>query len=418
MTKLVVKKSGPLHGEVIISGAKNSVLKLMCASILAEEKCVIENVPNIEDVKVLSDILRSLGMSVTELNNGIIEILPAKELKTDPPHELVQKMRASILTLGPLVAKTGTARIAQPGGCQIGERKIDLHVKGLTALGAEIKQTHGYVEGTADRLVGASIYLDSPSMGATENIMMAAVLAEGVTTIENPAKEPEIIDLANFLNKLGANVRGAGTDTIRIKGVEKLGGAVHSVLSDRIEAGSFMVMAAVTGGDVLIKNVMPNHLKPITAKLIESGAEVEVFDEEIRVKSNGKLKSVDVRTLPFPGFPTDMQAQFMTLLSVSEGVGTITETIFENRFMHATELGLMGANIRVEGHSAFVQGGAALEGAHVRATDLRAGAALVIAALVADGPTTIHDVYHIDRGYDKFEEKLTNLGIDIQRIEE
>ncbi len=276
LTKLVVKKSGPLHGEVVISGAKNSVLKLMCASILAEEKCVIENVPNIEDVKVLSDILRSLGMIVEEVETGIIEIIPAKVLKTEPPHELVQKMRASILTLGPLVAKTGTARIAQPGGCQIGERKIDLHVKGLTALGAEIKQTHGCVEGTATRLVGSSIYLDSPSMGATENIMMAAVLAEGVTTIENPAKEPEIIDLANFLNKLGANVKGAGTDTIRIKGVDKLGGAVHSVLSDRIEAGSFMVMAAVTGGDVLIKNVMPNHLKPITAKLIESGAEVKI----------------------------------------------------------------------------------------------------------------------------------------------
>jgi len=325
-------------------------------------------------------------------------------------------MRASIVTMGPLLAKAGKARLAQPGGCAIGERKIDLHLKGFAALGVEIKQTHGCVEGIADKLVGSTIYLDFPSVGATENIMMAAVLAEGVTIIENPAKEPELTDLANFLNKLGANVKGAGTDTIRIKGVERLGGAVHSVLPDRIEAGTYMVAAAVAGGDVMVRNVMPNHLKAIVAKLQESGADVEVLDEDIHVKSTGKLTSIDIKTLPFPGFPTDMQAQFMALISVAEGVGTITETIFENRFMHATEFSLMGADIKVEGHSAIVQGGSSLEGANVKATDLRAGAALVIAALVADGPTTIHNIYHIDRGYDLFEEKLTGLGVDITRV--
>ncbi|MBI9014582.1 MAG: UDP-N-acetylglucosamine 1-carboxyvinyltransferase [Clostridiales bacterium] len=416
MDKLVVRKSGPLMGEVVISGAKNSVLKLMAASILANDVCVIENVPNLQDVRVMAEILVALGMKVEWTKRNELTITPAEELLTEPPYDLVQKMRASIVTMGPLLAKAGKARLAQPGGCAIGERKIDLHLKGFAALGVEIKQSHGCVEGIADKLVGSTIYLDFPSVGATENIMMAAVLAEGVTIIENPAKEPELTDLANFLNKLGANVKGAGTDTIRIKGVERLGGAVHSVLPDRIEAGTYMVAAAVAGGDVLVRNVMPNHLKAIVAKLQESGAEIEVFDEDVRVKSTGKLNSIDIKTLPFPGFPTDMQAQFMALISVAEGVGTITETIFENRFMHATEFSLMGADIKVEGHSAIVQGGSSLEGANVKATDLRAGAALVIAALVADGPTTIHNIYHIDRGYDLFEEKLKGLGVDITRV--
>lgn len=416
MDKLVVHKSGPLNGEVVISGAKNSVLKLMAASILADEECIIENVPNLEDVKVMAEILRALGLSVEWVNQDTLKITPAVELLSEPPYELVQRMRASIVTMGPLLGKMGTARLAQPGGCAIGERKIDLHLKGFAALGANVKQTHGCVEATADRLVGSTIYLDFPSVGATENIMMAAVLAEGVTIIENPAKEPELIDLANFLNKLGASVKGAGTDAIRIKGVTKLGGAKHSVLPDRIEAGTFMVAAAITGGNVLVKNIMPNHLKAISAKLIESGAKVEIFDEEIRVQATHPLKAVDITTLPFPGFPTDMQAQFMALNAVAEGVSTMTETIFENRFMHATELSLMGANVKVEGHSAIVQGGSLLEGANVKATDLRAGAALVLAGLVADGPTTIHNIYHIDRGYDLFEEKLTKLGVQIERI--
>jgi len=411
-----VRKSGPLKGEVKISGAKNSVLKLMAASILAEEKCIIENVPNLQDVRVMADILRALGMGVEWIEEDTLEIIPAETLLTEPPYELVQKMRASIVTMGPLLGRTGKARLAQPGGCAIGERKIDLHLKGFTALSADVKQTHGCVEAVADKLVGSTIYLDFPSVGATENIMMAAVLAEGVTIIENPAKEPELIDLANFLNKLGANVKGAGTDAIRIRGVERLGGATHSVLPDRIEAGTFMVAAAITAGDVLVKNIMPNHLKAITAKLIESGADVEVFDEEIRVKATYPLKAVDIKTMPFPGFPTDMQAQFMALNAISDGVSTMTETIFENRFMHATELSLMGANVKVEGHSAIVQGGAPLEGANVKATDLRAGAALVLAGLVADGPTTVHNIYHIDRGYDLFEEKLTKLGVNIERV--
>lgn len=411
-----MRKNGPLKGEVIISGAKNSVLKLMAASILADDVCVIENVPNLQDVRVMADILIALGLKVKWSKKNELTITPAVELLTEPPYELVQQMRASIVTMGPLLAKAGKARLAQPGGCAIGERKIDLHLKGFAALGVEIKQTHGCVEGIADQMVGATIYLDFPSVGATENIMMAAVLAEGVTIIENPAKEPELTDLANFLNKLGANVKGAGTDTIRIKGVKKLGGCVHSVLPDRIEAGTYMVAAAVAGGDILVKNVMPSHLKAIVAKLQESGVEIEVFDEDIHVKSTGKLVSIDIKTLPFPGFPTDMQAQFMALNSIAIGVATMTETIFENRFMHATEFSLMGANIKVEGHSAIVQGGTLLEGANVKATDLRAGAALVIAALVADGPTTIHNVYHIDRGYDLFEEKLTGLGVDIRRV--
>lgn len=416
MDKLVVHKSGPLKGEVVISGAKNSVLKLMAASILAEDVCIIENVPNLQDVRVMADILVALGMDVTWSKENELTIEPAKELLTEPPYELVQRMRASIVTMGPLLGRAGKARLAQPGGCAIGERKIDLHLKGFAALGVDVKQTHGCVEGSADKLVGDTIYLDFPSVGATENIMMAAVLAEGVTTIENAAKEPELTDLANFLNKLGANVKGAGTDTIKIKGVAKLGGARHSVLPDRIEAGTYMVAAAVAGGDVMVKNVMPNHLKAIVAKLQESGAEVEVFDEDIHVKSSGQLNSIDIKTLPFPGFPTDMQAQFMALNSIADGVGTITETIFENRFMHATEFSLMGAQIKVEGHSAIIQGGSKLEGANVKATDLRAGAALVIAALVADGPTTIHNIYHIDRGYDKFEKKLTGLGVNIERV--
>lgn len=416
MDKLVVHKSGPLNGEVIISGAKNSVLKLMAASILAEDVCIIENVPNLQDVRVMAEILRALGMKVDWSKRNELTIAPAENLITEPPYELVQRMRASIVTMGPLLGKAGSARLAQPGGCAIGERKIDLHLKGFAALGVDIKQTHGCVEGTAEKLVGDTIYLDFPSVGATENIMMAAVKAEGVTVIENAAKEPELTDLANFLNKIGANVKGAGTDTIRIRGVEKLHGCTHSVLPDRIEAGTFMVAAAVAGGDVMVKNVMPNHLKSIIAKLQESGVELEVFDDSIHVKSDGNLKSVDIKTLPFPGFPTDLQAQFMALNTIAEGVGTITETIFENRFMHASEFSIMGADIKVEGHSAIIQGGANLEGANVKATDLRAGAALVIAALVADGPTSVHNIYHIDRGYDLFEEKLTGLGVKIERV--
>lgn len=416
MDKLVVHKSAPLHGEVVISGAKNSVLKLMAASIMAEDTCIIENVPNLQDVRVMAEILRALGMNVEWSKRNELTIIPAEELLTEPPYDLVQRMRASIVTMGPLLGRTGKARLAQPGGCAIGERKIDLHLKGFAALGVDVKQTHGCVEGTADKLIGGTIYLDFPSVGATENIMMAACLAEGVTVIENAAKEPELTDLANFLNKLGANVKGAGTDTIRIKGVKRLGGTRHSVLPDRIEAGTYMVAAAVAGGDVMVKNVMPNHLKSIVAKLQEAGAEVEVFDEDIHVKSTGKLQAIDIKTMPFPGFPTDMQAQFMALNAMAEGVSTITETIFENRFMHATEFALMGADIKLEGHSAIVQGNSDLEGANVKATDLRAGAALVIAALVADGPTTIHNIYHIDRGYDLFEEKLTGIGVKIERI--
>ncbi len=418
MEKLVIQKSRNLNGDVTIGGAKNSVLKLMAASILAEEKCIIHNVPDLQDVRVMVDILKDIGMEVSwDKKEHVLDIIPAKEINSKPDYELVQRMRASIVTMGPLLARTKKAILAQPGGCAIGERKIDLHVKGMTALGAEVTHTHGYVVAEAEKLVGSTIYLDFPSVGATENIMMAAVLAEGVTVIENCAKEPEITDLANFLNSLGAQVKGAGTDTIRVTGVEKLGGTEHSVLPDRIEAGTYMVAAAVAGGDVKIKNIMPNHLKSITAKLIEAGVDVKVFDDSIEIKSDGNLHSVDIKTLPYPGFPTDLQAPFMALNIVADGVATITETIFENRFMHATEFTIMGADIKVEGHSAIIQGTKDIEGANVKATDLRAGAALVIAALVADGETRVHNIYHIDRGYADFEEKLRNIGVDIKRVE-
>lgn len=320
--------------------------------------------------------------------------------------------------MGPLLAKNGVARISMPGGCAIGARPIDLHLKGFAALGAEIELGHGFVEAKAEKLVGATIYLDFPSVGATENIMMAATLAEGTTIIENAAEEPEIIDLANFLNKLGANVKGAGTDTIRILGVKELGSTIHAVIPDRIETGTYMIAAAMTRGNLMIENVVPSHLKPIIAKLRECGVEIEEGDDYLRVDGKNRLDSVDITTLPYPGFPTDLQAQFMSLLTITEGTGIVSETVFENRFMHVSELNRMGANIKIEGHSAVVQGRGNLQGAQVKATDLRAGAALILAGLVADGITEIGDIYHIDRGYVEIEQKLRDVGANIRRVEE
>ncbi|MDF2545669.1 MAG: UDP-N-acetylglucosamine 1-carboxyvinyltransferase [Anaerosolibacter sp.] len=417
MAKIIVEKSAPLKGTVKVSGAKNSVLPIIAASLLAQENCVLEDIPGLKDVEVICDVLGALGAKVNSNHKGIIEINASKLHDIEAPYELIRKMRASFLVMGPLLARKGKARIALPGGCAIGTRPIDLHLKGFQALGAKIELGHGYVEASADRLIGSKVYLDFPSVGATENIMMAATMAEGTTIIENVAEEPEIVDLANFLNSIGAKIKGAGTDTIKIQGVKELGGSRHTVIPDRIEAGTFMIAAAITGGDVTVLNALPDHLKPITAKLRECGMTIDEFDDNIRVRANGKSLSTDIKTLPYPGFPTDMQAQFMSLLTVAQGTSVVIETVFENRFMHVDELKRMGANIKIEGRSAVVQGVDRLQGAQVKATDLRAGAALILAGMVADGPTEISDIYHVDRGYVEIEEKLRALGAKIQRTE-
>jgi len=412
-----VEKSPPLKGNVRVSGAKNSALPILAASLLGTEDIILEDVPNLKDVDVICEVLTSLGAKVERYEEGKIKINSVNIDKYETPYELMSKMRASFLVMGPLLTRIGKAKTSLPGGCAIGTRPIDLHLKGFRALGANIDVDHGYVEAFADKLIGDRIYLDFPSVGATENIMMAAVLAEGETTIDNAAMEPEIVDLANFLNKLGGNVKGAGTSTIRIKGVDNLKGTVHSVIPDRIEAGTFMVASAITGGDVIIENVIPNHIKPIIAKLREVGCDVYENGDKVRVVGNTKIKAVDVKTLPYPGFPTDMQAQFMALMSIADGTSVIIETVFENRFMHVDELKRMGADIKIDGRSAIIQGVNSLMSAPVKATDLRAGAALILAGLVADGKTEIDNVYHIDRGYDHIEDKFSQLGGKIYRIE-
>lgn len=418
MAKILVEKSGPLNGTIKINGAKNAVLPILAATLLASDTCTLEEIPSLRDVSVMGELLTALGAKVTPLTDGRMTVDPSAGILSEAPYELIQKMRASFFVMGPLLAKNGIARISMPGGCAIGARPIDLHLKGFAALGAEIKLGHGFVEAKADKLVGATIYLDFPSVGATENIMMAATLAEGTTIIENAAEEPEIIDLANFLNKLGANVKGAGTDTIRILGVKELGSTTHTVIPDRIETGTYMIAAAMTRGNLMIENVVPSHLKPIIAKLRECGVEIEEGDDYLRVDGKNRLDSVDITTLPYPGFPTDLQAQFMSLLTITEGTGIVSETVFENRFMHVSELNRMGANIKIEGHSAVVQGRGNLQGAQVKATDLRAGAALILAGLVADGVTEIGDIYHIDRGYVEIEKKLRGVGANIRRVED
>jgi UDP-N-acetylglucosamine 1-carboxyvinyltransferase len=419
LAKLIVEKSGPLKGKVRINGAKNSVLKLMAASILSEAPCYIESVPDLLDVEVMNTLLESLGLTVQyNRSEESLIIHPAEDLKCEAPYEIIQKMRASFLVMGPLLAKKGIAKVSMPGGCAIGARPIDLHLKGFQALGAEVTLGHGYIEAKADNgLVGNEIYLDFPSVGATENIMMAATMAKGQTMIQNAAKEPEIIDLANFLNEMGANVKGAGTDTIRINGVDHMKGAKHQTIPDRIITATYMIAAAMTGGDVTIENVVSSHVKPISAKLREMGVTIEDEDDVIRVIGTDELKAVDITTLPYPGFPTDAQAQFMALLSIAEGTSVINETVFENRFGHVAEINRMGANVKIEGHSAVIQGVKQLQGAQVKATDLRAGAALVLAGMVSEGVTEIDDIYHIDRGYPQIEKDLVSLGAHIRRVE-
>lgn len=417
MGKIVVEKSPPLKGTVRISGAKNSALPILAASLLSTEDVVLEDVPNLKDVDVFCEVLALLGADVEKYGGGKIKINSANMNSYETPYELMSKMRASFLVMGPLLTRLGKAKTSLPGGCAIGTRPIDLHLKGFRALGAKIDVDHGYVGAFGDHLKGDRIYLDFPSVGATENIMMAAVLAEGETIIDNAAMEPEIVDLANFLNKMGADISGAGTSSIRIRGVEKLRGATHSIIPDRIEAGTFMVASAITGGDIIIENVIPSHIKPAIAKLREIGCEIWENGDKIRVIGTADRKAVDIKTLPYPGFPTDMQAQFMSLMSVTEGTSVIIETVFENRFMHVDELKRMGANIKIDGRSAIVQGVSSLTSAPVKATDLRAGAALILAGLVADGKTTIDNIYHIDRGYDGIENKLSKLGAKIYREE-
>lgn len=422
MAKFLVQKSGPLNGEVVISGAKNAVLPLMAATILSEEECVISDVPQLKDVDVMKEILLSIGGKIKSAEEGVLSIDMGNIEKWEADYDLVSRMRASFLVMGSLLGRCGRAKVYMPGGCTIGARPIDLHLKGFEALGAEIIVKDNFIEATAPEggLRGESIYLDFPSVGATENIMAAAVLAEGTTYIENAAEEPEIVDLANFLNKMGARIKGAGTDTIKIEGVERVHGASHTVIPDRIEAGTYMLAAAITRGTLLIKNMVPDHVKPITAKLRESGVTVELADEGLYVDASGdrKLVAADIKTLPYPGFPTDIQSPFMSFLTTVEGSSTVIETVFENRLMHVAELNRMGANIMTEGNKAIVQGCKHLEGAQVIATDLRAGAALVLAGLVASGTTEISEIYHIERGYEKFTEKFRAIGANIMRVEE
>lgn len=419
MEKLIVKGGNSLVGAVKTSGAKNAVLPIIAASILGTTPSHLDEVPMLEDVHTISEVLKCLGLSVEcSPEKNVLDIDSTSITSYEAPYELVRTMRASFLVMGPLLARIGKARISMPGGCAIGARPIDIHLKGFEALGVKIEQGHGYIEASApEGLKGTSIYFDFPSVGATENIMMAASLAEGTTILENVAEEPEIVDLANYLNKMGAKIRGAGTDTIRIEGVDKLHGADYTIIPDRIEAGTYMIAAAMTGGDVVVENVLPEHQKPLIAKLREAGAVVEEDIDKVRVIGKNQLKAVSIKTLPYPGFPTDMQAQMMAMMVIAEGRSKVTETVFENRFMHVVELNRMGAQISTEGRSAVIDGPSKLTGCDVRATDLRAGAAMILAGLVAEGTTRIGDLHHIDRGYENIVAKLKNLGADIERVD-
>lgn len=419
MEKLIVKGGNRLVGAVKTSGAKNAVLPIIAASILGTTPSHLDEVPMLEDVHTISEVLKCLGLAVEcSPEKNVLDIDSTEITSYEAPYELVRTMRASFLVMGPLLARIGKARISMPGGCAIGARPIDIHLKGFEALGVKIEQGHGYIEASApEGLKGTSIYFDFPSVGATENIMMAASLAEGTTILENAAEEPEIVDLANYLNKMGAKIRGAGTDTIRIEGVEKLHGADYTIIPDRIEAGTYMIAAAMTGGDIVVENVLPEHQKPLIAKLREAGAVVEEAIDKVRVIGKNPLKAVSIKTLPYPGFPTDMQAQMMAMMVIAEGRSKVTETVFENRFMHVVELNRMGAQISTEGRSAVIDGPCKLTGCDVRATDLRAGAAMILAGLVAEGTTRIGDLHHIDRGYENIVAKLKNLGADIERVD-
>lgn len=417
MEKLKVTGGCRLKGEVKASGAKNAALPILAASLLTADDLVLHNVPHLSDIRTMGKLLSGLGMTVERPSDTETVRLNAKSLTTlTAPYELVKTMRASIVTLGPMLARFGEARVSLPGGCAIGARPVDQHIKGLQTLGAEVVIDHGYVVAKAKRLKGAHIVTDMVTVTGTENLLMAATLAEGTTVIENAAREPEVVDLANCLIAMGAKIRGAGTPVIEVEGVSELHGATHSVLPDRIETGSFLVAALMTRGDVTVTHAAPHTLDIVLEKLREAGATVQTGDDWIRVSIDKRPKAVSVRTVPHPGFPTDMQAQFMALDTIAEGTGRITETIFENRFMHVPELQRLGANITVDGHTAVVTGVEALSGANVMATDLRASASLVIAGLVAKGETIVDRIYHLDRGYDHMEVKLAALGAQIERM--
>lgn len=420
MDKLLIQGGARLNGVVTVSGAKNAALPILCAALLAEDTLQLSSVPKLKDVGTTIHLLEHMGVKVKRQADKVD--LDARHIQSlEAPYEMVKTMRASILVLGPLLARFGKARVSLPGGCAIGSRPVDLHIKGLQAMGAKIHIEHGYIEATTEhlpnkRLQGARYYMDLVTVTGTENLMMAAALANGTTVLENAAKEPEVVDMAECLIKMGAKIKGAGTDVITIEGVEKLHGATHQVVCDRIEAGTYMVAAAMTGGEVKLLNVKENLLDAVIEKLREAGAEVICDQNTITVKSDGKLKAVNIRTAPHPAFPTDMQAQFMALNTVAEGVSKVTETIFENRFMHVQEMQRLGANIDIDGNTALVKGVAQLEGATVMATDLRASASLVLAGLVAQGQTVIERIYHLDRGYENLEEKFNALGANVKRV--
>lgn len=417
MDKIRIVGSRRLKGEISISGAKNAVLPEMAAAVLTEEELVLKNVPQVKDVATMTKLLSSMGAECDKNNANTCTIKVSRIKSDQAPYNLVKIMRASVLVLGPLLARYGKASVSLPGGCAIGARPINLHIEGLKRLGADIVIEHGYVIASCSRLKGTEYYFDNQSVTGTENIMMAATLAKGCTVLKNCAQEPEVVDLALLLNKMGARIQGAGTDTITIEGVEFLRGAEHSVVPDRIEAGTYAVAAAITAGNVTIKNCCPQHITALLEKLKLSGVEVVIKEGEINVSRDKTLKSVDIKTLPYPGFPTDMQAQFMALMTQAKGTSVITETIFENRLMHISELQRMGAAIKIDGHSAIIEGPSILSGANVMATDLRASASLILAGLVANGETIVHRVYHLDRGYESLEQKLQNLGADIARFE-
>lgn len=417
MEQYVIKGGNRLNGEVMISGAKNAALAILAAAIMADEAVTVENVPDVRDTRIVLDAIKDIGAIVERVDKHTYKINGSTIYSTTVDYEYIKKIRASYYLLGALLGKKGNAQVALPGGCNIGSRPIDQHIKGFKALGANVEIEHGMICAEADNLSGGHIYMDVVTVGATINIMLAACMAEGNTIIENAAKEPHVVDVANFLNCMGANIKGAGTDVIRIKGVEKLHGTTYSIIPDQIEAGTFMIAAAVTGGNVLINNVIPKHLEAITAKLVEVGCQVDEYDEAVRVVGTGKLSHTNIKTLPYPGFPTDMQPQMTVLLTCCEGTSIVTESIWENRFKYVDELARMGATIKVEGNTAIISGGDRLTGAQVAAPDLRAGAALVLSGLVAEGFTYVDDIKYIERGYEDFEDKLRKIGADIIKAE-
>lgn len=417
MEQYIIRGGAPLRGEVSIGGAKNAALGILAAAIMADDNVTVDNLPDVRDINVLLSAIEGIGATVKRLDRHTVMINGSTISGLSVDYEYIKKIRASYYLLGALLGKYKKAEVALPGGCAIGSRPIDLHLKGFRALGANVDISHGLISASAERLIGNHIYMDKVSVGATINILMAAVMAEGKTVIENAAKEPHVVDVANFLNSMGANIRGAGTDVIRIHGVESLHGTEYSVIPDQIEAGTFMFAAAATGGDITVRNVIPKHLEATTAKLLEAGCQIAEYDDAVRVKApSDKLHATQVTTLPYPGFPTDMQPQMAVVLGLSGGVSTITESIFENRFKYVDELSRMGADIKVESNIAIIHGVEKYTGARVSAPDLRAGAALVIAGLAAEGTTEIDDIHYIERGYETFETKLQKLGADIRKV--